>query len=56
VGQPNRASSLPRISIAGYEQPTPVTALGTTQLEQAFNPDIGNIIQAGIRFNISVYP
>jgi hypothetical protein len=28
-----------------------LSRLGTTQLEQASNPDIGNIIQAGIRFN-----
>lgn len=34
-----------RISIAGYEQPTPVTVLGGAQIEQASNADIGDTIR-----------
>ena len=34
-----------RISIAGYEQPTPVTVLGGAQIDQTANPDIGDTIR-----------
>jgi len=37
--------SASRISIAGYEQPTPVTMVGSAQLESAANADIGDTIR-----------
>lgn len=45
-----------RISIAGYQQPTPVTVLGTAQLEEASNPDIGNTIRELPAVGISSSP
>jgi hypothetical protein len=37
--------SASRISIAGYQQPTPVTVVGAAQLERDANTDIGNSIR-----------
>ncbi len=33
------------ISIAGYQAPTPVTAIGLQQLQSAAQPDIGNVLR-----------
>jgi outer membrane receptor protein involved in Fe transport len=37
--------SASRISIAGYQQPTPVTMVGSAQLDSAANADIGDTIR-----------
>ncbi len=37
--------SASRITIAGYQQPTPVTVVGGAQIQEAANPDIGDTVR-----------